>query len=167
MSNWSEKVDKLIASIPNIMEEVFESSGDLIESMLYGQARTFLSRYYGAYTPKQYKRTHQLENIISTHRSGSVSGSTGTMEVKLLYSPYMAHYEDRRKTREIDSEWIVDMFMQGIHPRINRYMNEPYIGEPNQYEMWKFALPNIKQQAQSVYTTLTHVKIKEAIASLF
>lgn len=111
------------------------------------EADKYLQKYYAQYKPKKYKRTKQLQKAITPIFNDKLSNGGGFIEIGVKYdpTPLMDLYRSNswyhqsgnhwigREDNDFDfdsqnngipeASWILDNFIEGIHPRTRRSLN--------------------------------------------
>lgn len=128
----------IIKDCQAIAVEAVKNAAKKTQKDILKEADNYLQRYYGNYTPKRYKRTHQLKNaikpVLEDHSTGNgtsievgVEYNSGTL--KGYYSNSWYHQTgthwigrdsgdfdfDSRNNGIPEPEWILGNFLEGEH----------------------------------------------------
>ena len=114
---------------------------------------TCLQSYYNGYKPNRYNRQHILESAFVPYRSkiknngNIISGSVGVeysvaklaerIEAEAAsYTPredgsYHKGYYGSRNYQPVDPSWVIDNYLEGIHPTTKNIYEEELIADAN------------------------------------
>lgn len=121
-------------SIEKAAKEATEKAKNDIEVKAY----SLLLDYYNEYTPTSYDRTYNLSECFMPYGKTTVNGDTISCDMGIIYdaSKLAGQYSGSEIYTPTDPEWIIDNYLQGIHPRTNgsvvpgggNYENEKFYG---------------------------------------
>ena len=129
----------IIKDCQAIAVEAVKNAAKKTQKDILKEADNYLQRYYGNYTPKRYKRTHQLKNAIKPVLEDHSTGNGTSIEVGVEYNSgalkgyYSNSWYHKTGTHWIgrdsgdfdfdsqnngipEPEWILNNFLEGIHP---------------------------------------------------
>lgn len=128
----------IIKDCQAVAVEAVKNAAKKTQDDIIKEADDYLQRYYGNYTPKRYKRTHQLKNAIRPVIEDRSTGESVSVEVGVEYDAgalkdayksnsrwhqsggawkTVTNYTDFSADNGIpEPEWIMNNFLEGVHP---------------------------------------------------
>lgn len=128
----------IIKDCQAVAVEAVKNAAKKTQKDILKEADNYLQRYYSNYTPKRYKRTHQLQNAIKPVIEDHSTGASTSIEVGVEYDSSalkgayrsnsrwhqsggawksVVDYTDFSSDNGIpEPEWIMGNFLEGIHP---------------------------------------------------
>lgn len=123
---------------------------------VYNKALTCLEEYYESYDPTSYNRSYSLENAFLpyTHiqsNNTQIISTVGVMYDTSLLTGYIVGSNDYG-SRDIDKgkdilpieEWIMNNYLDGVHPYTNGYPTKPGTTHMEYYEIMDPVSPTQK-----------------------
>lgn len=154
-NNYSSVFDGILEDAEKIAKDKVKSAGKEISRKMYSAAQKYVDEYYGNYTPRRYKRLHELKTLASPVYEESSSGSMFTVTAGVEYNPGAivgAHKSNSwyhqsgdtwvdRFRRDSSSQsngipeanWIFENFWEGVHP-VFKYEAQGYVADPQSQE---------------------------------
>lgn len=137
-------LDDFKNDLRSIVVEASKNAAKKIQKDLIVKARENIQKYYGQYDPDVYERTYDLRNTV-IHRGFINDNSTSdtiNLEIGFYYDsmgPHTVRGGSSKYNGNADPEWILDNFVEGIHPRTSKnYIYNPYQAESQNEMMDKF-----------------------------
>ena len=135
-----EAVDEMFKDYKKAFKSAAESATKQAKDDLYRNAVSCLVRYYDDYKPTSYDRTYSLmKSFVPYSNPVSYNGDVLICSAGVIFDPSKIDgmYYGSEIYSPTDSEWIIDNFLAGIHPRTNgstvvgggNYENEKKYGE--------------------------------------
>ena len=162
-----ELIEQIVADAKNIAIKALEEVGKKTQRDIEDYARNYMEEYYGEYRPTSYRRTRELINAICPYNK-KISGVSGNITVGIVYDPYRLSYGKKRYFKDLRDDkdpdplpekegkkgekpqplesWILNNFLEGIHPAYTKYSNVIYSGQ-NQIELMEQALDKVAAKA--------------------
>ncbi|MCD8377892.1 MAG: hypothetical protein LUB59_03795 [Candidatus Gastranaerophilales bacterium] len=153
-TNYSGVFDGILNDAETIAKDKVRSVGKEISSKMYTAAQRYVDEYYGNYTPRKYKRLHELKTLANPVYEESSSGNMFTVTAGVEYDPGAiagAHKSNSwyhqsgsnwvdRYSRSDDqnngipeADWIFENFWAGTHP-VFKNGEQSYVADPQSQE---------------------------------
>jgi hypothetical protein len=122
-----QAIDELVENYSEALKEaVTYASGKAVED-IYRHSMTCLEEYYDSYDPLSYNRTDSLWHAIVPYHEMHVKGDQIINRVGVEYNPFVLEkyiennpaYVGSKSYGTIDSWYVVDNYLEGIHPATN------------------------------------------------
>ena len=132
-----EAIDEIFKDYKNVFKKAAEEATEQTKEDIYANAVSCLQKYYEDYSPTSYNRTYSLMDSFVSYANpvqkvgDSLLCSAG---VEFDSSRIANVYYGSEIYSPTDSEWIIENFLAGIHPRTN---GSPVVGGGN-YEYEKY-----------------------------
>ena len=187
VKNLEQAFNDVINNAVSVSNDVVRNVGQKVQTDMYNKANKTLEEYYADYSPKRYKRTYSLRRSIKPYTKTISSGEFLELEVGIEYDSrrlddmyesnsyyhqagetWISRYDNSFDYDAIDngvpeSSWILDNFLEGIHPRtkvdkmtsdtgkaFRTYTYNPYKGSVKPLQlMEEFVNKEIEPQVQS------------------
>lgn len=145
-----QAVDEIFKDYKNAIRAAAQEAINKAKDDIYNKSLSCLLEYYGDYSPTSYGRTYSLMNSFVPYADPvSWGGDSFNCAAGVEYNSALigGAYSGSRKYTPTDSEWVLDNYLDGIHPRTDgsrvpgggNYGSEIYIGSVKpDIEMNKF-----------------------------
>lgn len=137
-------LDDFKNNLRSIVVEASKKAAKKIQKDLVAEARKNIAKYYDQYDPDVYERTYDLQKTV-IHRgflNDNSTKNTINLEIGFYYDsmgPHTLRGGSSKYNGNADPEWILDNFVEGIHPRTTKgYVYDPYQAESQNELMDKF-----------------------------
>lgn len=157
---WVESIvsrtSKIMTNVANMVESKIE--GDLLVAM-----RRHVGMYYATYKPTRHRRQFRFtDQLLEIKGSVSEHGGVGQVSVSATFLPKNI-FTKRDGTTFSGTDFIIDSFLEGTHPRRNQHMSEDFHTNVNQEQLFNtfadaeikkiqsFALDEIGRQIQALF----------------
>ena len=123
-----QAIDELMKNYKKSMLKAAQYASEQTTEDIYERALKCLEEYYYSYTelthdPKSYERTYRLkDSFVPFTRYSLVDGGNSikcSMGVQYDYNRISGYYNGSNKYQPTDSSWIIDNYLDGIHPTTN------------------------------------------------
>ena len=117
----------IVDNYENLLSDAVKNVAEQAKKEIYDKSIDILYEYYyGAYEPKSYDRTFALQHAIMPFAEVSKNGTELECVVGVEYSPLVLEeyvnsvnnpaYDASKKYGRVDTDWVIDNFLQGKHP---------------------------------------------------
>ena len=129
-------VDELFKDYKKAAKRAAQEATEKTKDDLYAQSLSCLVAYYSEYEPSSYNRTYNLWQCFVPYSNVEDKGDGISCAAGIEYDAAKLDnvYSGSRKYTPTDSDWIIDNYLAGIHPRTDGSVTP---GEGN-YENYKF-----------------------------
>ena len=117
-----EIIDKIIKNYEKNLKVAVESATQKVTEDIHKYSMTCLEQYYSSYQPNSYDRSGSLQQAILPYVPVIKQGDkVVTSEVGIEYhaSALDGAYSGSKKYTPTDGAWVLDNYLQGIHPATN------------------------------------------------
>lgn len=122
-----QTIDELMKGYRRAIIKAAEYASEKTTKYLYDCSLTCLVEYYNSYTlatqePKSYERTYRLKDAFVPFTRHSYVGKGQikcSMGIAYDYNRISGYYEGSENHQPTDSDWIIDNYLDGIHPTTN------------------------------------------------
>jgi hypothetical protein len=121
-----QAIDELVKDYKKAAKKAAEYATKKIREDIYARSLDVLQKYYDSYTkfggePKSYDRTYRLKESFVPFSSVVERGNQIQCSVGIVYDHTRldGYYYGSKKYQPTDSAWIVDNYLDGIHPTTN------------------------------------------------
>ena len=134
--NLDKAMNKLFKNYEIALTKAMTYASEIARDDIDFKAKSCLYEYYDYYEPKIYERTGRLENAfvpyMNIRRIGEgVEASVGMgYDASRLDGFYYSEASKKPEFNPVNSEWILDNYLAGIHPKTNGY---PWFAEELKY----------------------------------
>lgn len=122
-----EAIDSIFKRYNSNLKKAMEHAAKQAEEDINWEAKSCLYQYYENYDPNWYERTDSLiqafvpYNKVTTDKDG-VKASVGIVyDPSRLEGVYKSNASDKPFFNPVDSTWVLQNYLNGIHPRTNGY----------------------------------------------
>ena len=120
-------INGVVDNYENLLKDAVKHVAKKAEKEIYDKSIDILYEYYyGAYEPKSYDRTFALQHSFIPFTKISKKGTELECVVGVEYNPWVLEeyvgatnnfaYDASKKYGKVDSDWVIDNFLQGKHP---------------------------------------------------
>ena len=130
-------VDELFKDYKKAIKNAAEDAINKAENDIYLKSLSCLIEYYNEYNPSSYNRTYNLWQCFVPYTNSAKETTSGFIcaaGVEYNAQKIEGIYHGSNIYSDTDAEWIIDNYLQGIHPRTDgsreigggNYENEKY-----------------------------------------
>ena len=131
-----QAVDELIKDYRSAAKKAAEYATKKIKEDIYIKSLEVLQKYYDSYTqisgePKSYVRTNRLKDSFIPFSNVTVHNNNIQCSVGVMYdyTRLDGYYYGSKKYQPAESEWIINNYLEGIHPTTNgSSLSKDFIG---------------------------------------
>lgn len=121
-----QAIDELLKDYKIAAKKAAEYATKKIKEDIYVKSLDVLQKYYDSYTrfsgePKSYVRTNRLQNAFVPFSKVDIHKNDVRCSVGIMYdyTRLDGYYYGSKNYQPTDSEWIVNNYLEGIHPTTN------------------------------------------------
>jgi hypothetical protein len=122
-----QAIDELMKDYESALKEAVEYASSKAVEDIYRYSMTCLEEYYDNYSPNHYDRTDTLWHAILPYSESYNKGKEIISRVGVEYNPFVLEayisgnpaYIGSSSYGYIDSWYVVDNYLEGIHPATN------------------------------------------------
>lgn len=115
-----EAIDELFTDYKSALKKAVKYASYKAKQDIYNRAYSCLEEYYDSRIPNQYDRTYSLINAFVPISTIYEKGYSIISRVGVEYDPFKlearSSYEGSSHYNPPDPWWIIDNYLQGIHP---------------------------------------------------
>lgn len=125
-------IDKVFENYEEVIKTAVINAGKEARDDILWRAKECVYEYYDNYEPSIYDRTDTLIRSVKPYMRHKVfrNGKLYGIQVGVWYDPneLVGQYYGSEKYSPVDPMWVIDNYLQGIHPRTDGGINyEPVI----------------------------------------
>lgn len=127
VKHLDEAIDRLFKRYESNLRKAMKKASDEAELDIRLEAESCLYRYYDNYDPKWYHRTESLIQAFVPYNDITKDGNKLVARVGMGYDAgrleglYESSASDKPEFNPVNSLWILENYLQGIHPTTNGY----------------------------------------------
>ena len=126
-----QAIDQLMRNYESALKVAVEYASDKAAEDIYKHSMTCLEEYYDSYFPSRYERTDSLWHAILPYSEIYNNGKEIVSRVGVEYNPFVLEayignnpaYEGSSVYGRVDAWYVLDNYLQGIHPATNGHPN--------------------------------------------
>lgn len=122
-----EAIDSIFKRYDSNLKKAMEDAAKQAEDDINWEAKSCLYQYYDNYDPSWYDRTDSLIRAFVPYNKITTDKDGVKVSVGVIYDPsrldgiYNSEASEKPFFNPVDSTWVLQNYLGGIHPRTNGY----------------------------------------------